>query len=81
MVPIIRRHFSEDAYGNKDMPNLESIIAQLDSYHDDYYLHQHANKILRNKYLAHPPKGYTKHQISTMNEDALICLDMNLKGQ
>lgn len=37
LVPVIRKHFEVDAYGRKDMPNLEKIIYDLENFHDDFY--------------------------------------------
>lgn len=39
LVPIIRKHFRVDAYGRRDMPDLERIICELENFRDDHYIH------------------------------------------
>jgi len=77
MLPVIRKHFKVDAYGRKEMPDLERIIYELESFRDDYYLHLYAEEILRKKFLAHPPKGKSKLEIRRMDVESLIALDMD----
>lgn len=79
LVPVIRKHFKMDAYGRKSMPNLEKIIADLENYRDDYYLHLHAEEILRKRFLKEPPLGMTKAEIRRMNPEEIIAIDMRLK--
>lgn len=76
LIPVIRKHFEVDAYGQKDMPNLIKIIVDLESYRDNHYEKLYAEEVLREKYLKKPPKGKTKADIRRMSADALIDLDM-----
>lgn len=76
LVPVIRTHFKEDAYGRKDMPNLEKIISDLEDFREDHYLHIFAEEVLRKRYMDNPPPGKTKIDICRMTPDALIALDM-----
>lgn len=39
LVPVIRKHFRVDAYGRRDMPDLEKIICELENFRDDHYIH------------------------------------------
>lgn len=78
IIPVVQKHFSEDAYGQKDMPNLERIIFELENYREDYYLHQYAEDVLRKNFLKDPPKGKTKADIYKMTSDDLIALDFSL---
>lgn len=38
LVPVIRKHFKVDAYGRRDMPDLERILCELENFRDDHYL-------------------------------------------
>ncbi len=76
IIPVISKHFEQDGYGNKDGFNLYKLTNDLESYHKDYYIKKYADKELREKFLANPPKGYTKNQIQSMIPDELIDLDM-----
>lgn len=76
LVPVIRKHFSADAYGREDMPNLEKVISDLEHYRDDYYLHIYAEEVLRKRYMENPPPGKTIIDICRMKPEALIALDM-----
>ena len=78
IIPVVQKHFSADAYGQKDMPNLERIIFELENYHEDYYLHQYAEDVLRKNFLKDPHKGKTKADIYKMTSDDLIALDFSL---
>lgn len=79
LVPVIRNHFKMDAYGRKDMPELEKIIYELENFRDDHYLHLYAEEVLRNKFLEHPPIGKTKASIRKMGAEELIALDMEVE--
>lgn len=79
MVPVIRKHFKVDAYGRNDMPDLEKIIYELENFRNDYYLHLHAEEVLRKKFLENPPKGKSKAEIRRMDAEGLIALDMYYK--
>ena len=76
LVPVIKKHFKVDAYGRKDMPNLEKIIYDLENSRDEYYTNLYAEEVLRKKILEQPPIGITKADISKMNTEDLIALDM-----
>lgn len=77
LVPIVRKHFQVDAYGRKNMPDLEKIIYDLENFRENYYLQMYANEKLREKYLKHPPRGKTKSDIQKMSAEDLIGLDMS----
>lgn len=74
MIPIMRKHFTEDSYGNEDMPELDYILVQLDNYRDDYYLGEH----LRERFLDKPPKGVRREKIKKMSHRELIDLGESL---
>jgi hypothetical protein len=76
LIPVSRKHFTVDAYGRKDMPELEKIIFDLENFRDDYYLHLYAEEVLRKKFLENPPQGKSKSEIKRMNAESLIALDM-----
>ncbi len=76
LVPVIRKHFKVDAYGRNDMPDLEKIIFDLESFRDDYYLQLYAEEMLRKKFIKQPPMGKSKTDILRMNAEELIALDM-----
>ena len=76
LFPVIRKHFQVDAYGRKDMPDLEKIISDLENFRDDHYLHIYAEEILRKRFLDHPPLGKTKVEIYRMSAEELVGLDM-----
>ena len=77
LIPVIRKHFDVDAYGHKDMPNLEYILVDLENYKENHYLHLYAEEVLREKFLKNPPHGISKREIRKMNADELISLDMD----
>ncbi|RHN00973.1 hypothetical protein [Dielma fastidiosa] len=77
LVPVIRKHFFVDAYGQKDLPHLEKIICDLENFCDDYYQRLHAEEVLRIKFLEHPPCGKTKADVLRMSAEDLIALDMD----
>ena len=77
LIPVIRKHFTMDAYGRKDMPNLEKIILDLENFRDDYYLHLYAEEVLRKKFSEQPPLGKSKADIRRMSAEGLIALDMD----
>lgn len=79
IIPVIRKHFNEDAYGRKDMPNLEEIICQLENAHEEHQLNEYAEKI-RGEFLQHPPMGKRKSDIQKMSMNELIDLDMHIKN-
>lgn len=76
LVPVITKHFKADAYGRKDMPDLEKVINDLENFRDDHYLQLYADNVLRKRFLENPPQGKTKEDILEMDTDALIDLDM-----
>ena len=76
LIPVMRKHFAVDAFGKKDMPNLEKILCDLESYRDDHYLYEHANTVLRKRFLENPPRGVTKAEILKMSPEDLIAMDM-----
>lgn len=76
LVPVIRKHFEVDAYGRTDMPDLERIIYELESFRSDYYLHLYAEEVLRKKFLECPPHVKSKVEIRRMDVEELIKFDM-----
>lgn len=79
IIPVIRKHFNEDAYGRKDMPNLEEILCQLENAHEEHHLNKYAEKI-REEFLKHPPMGKSKSDICKMNMNELIALDIHIQN-
>lgn len=75
LVPVIRKHFEVDAYGRKDMPDLERIIYELENYRDTHYQRIYADEVLRKKFLEKPPHGKTKADIRRMDAETLIALN------
>ena len=78
MIPIIRKHFKEDAYGNTDGYSFESIINDLENYKENHDNLEYADTILRQQYIAHPPKGLTIKKIQRMSKEDLLDFDINL---
>ena len=79
IIPIIRKYFKQDGYGNKTMPNLEKILFDLEDFRDNYYEHLYADSMLREKYINNPPLGTSKKQIQNMTPDQLISLDIDMQ--
>lgn len=79
MIPIIRKHFKEDAYGNTDGYSFESIINDLENYKENHDELEYADTILRQRYIAHPPKGLTIEKIKKMSKEELLNFDINLQ--
>jgi len=76
LVPVIRKHFKADTYGQEEMPNLEKVILDLEYYREDHDLQIYADEVLRKRFLEKPPLGKTREDILAMSADALIGLDM-----
>ncbi|MBE6569554.1 MAG: hypothetical protein E7658_04980 [Ruminococcaceae bacterium] len=76
MFPVMRKHFSVDAYGRKDMPELERIIYELENFREEHYRHLYADEVLRKKFLKKTPNGKTKSEINRMSTEDLIVLDL-----
>ena len=76
LAPVIRKHFTADAFGRTDMPNLEKVISDLENYREDHYLNLYAETVLRQRYSEKPPQGKTKEDILSMSTDVLIALDI-----
>lgn len=79
IIPIMRKYFKQDGYGNKTMPNLEKILFDLEDFRDNYYEHLYADTILREKYMNNPPLGISKKKIQNMSSDQLISLDLDMQ--
>lgn len=77
LVPVIKKHFNADAYGRKEMPNLEKVINDLENFREDHYLRIYAEDVLRKRFLETPPLGKTKADIYRMSAEELIDLDMD----
>ncbi|SCW39576.1 hypothetical protein SAMN02910400_00611 [Lachnospiraceae bacterium C10] len=75
----IQDFFSEDAYGNKEMPGCERLFYELDSYIEDHNMTEYAETTLRKRFEADPPIGYTKKMIEKMTPDELLDLDRCLQ--
>lgn len=79
LVLVIRKHFNADAFGRKEMPNLEKIINDLENFREDHYLHIYAEDVLRKRFLETPPLGKTKADIYRMSAEELVDLDMDTR--
>lgn len=75
LVPVIRKYFEVDAYGRRDMPDLEKIIYELESFRNEHYLHLYSEEVLRKKFLECPPRGKSKAEIRRMDAESLVELD------
>ena len=79
MIPVVKKHFKEDAYGHKDDYYFESILIDLDVYkewHDDM---EYSDKDLRQSYMENPPKGLTKEKVKKMSKEELFNFEVNLQ--
>ena len=74
MIPVIRKHFEADCFGEKDMPNLYRTAANLESAREDYYI----GESLRESFLETPPKGIRRTRIEKMSTRELIDLGYEL---
>lgn len=72
---ILSRYFKVDAFGSKEMYGLYKIIADLESYKEDYDMQQYADTTLREHFFQHPPMGYSVTQIKKMTANQLLDLD------
>lgn len=79
LVLVIRKHFNADAFGRKEMPNLEKIINDLENFREDHYLHIYAEDVLRKRFLETPPLGKRKADIYRMSAEELVDLDMDTR--
>lgn len=76
IIPVLKKYFNEDGYGQKGLPNIERIIFDLENHRVDYYVSQYANTILREKFIENPPHGFSKEKIRSMSSDELIGLEL-----
>lgn len=79
MIPIIRKYFTEDAYGKKDRYSFESILIDLENYKEQHDELEYADTTLRQRYMEHPPKGLTRDTIAKMSKEALLNFDIDLQ--
>lgn len=79
MIPIIRKYFKKNAYGNDDVLAFESIIIELENYKENHDLLEYADKTLRKKYIDNPPKGLSKADIQSMSSQAILDYDEALQ--
>ncbi len=79
MIPIIRKHFTVDAYGNTDPYSFENIINDLENYKEHHDELEYADTILREQYIEHPPKWIKKEQIEKMSKEDLLNLHIDLQ--
>ena len=79
MIPIIEKHFKEDAYGNSESYYFEGILNDLENYKEHHDEIEYANTELRQRYLENPPKGLTREQIKKMSPEALLDYDIDLQ--
>ncbi len=76
IIPIIKKYFIEDGYGQMGLPNLDKIVFDLENYRDDYYESLYADTTLREKFAENPPHGVTRKKILSMSPEELIRLDL-----
>lgn len=76
IIPIIKKYFVENGYGQKALVDLNKIVFDLESHRDDYYESIYADTILREKFAENPPYGYTRKKILSMSPEELIGLDL-----
>ena len=81
ILPVMFKHYDKDGYGNTDGSSMQKIIFDLENYRDDYYESQHADTVVRKRFMDKPPKGYTKDQIKRMSPDEIISLDLYLQDE
>ena len=79
MIPVMYKHFTENAYGDSESYSFEGILADLENYKENHDELEYADTILREKYIAHPPKGYTPDMIKKMSKEKLLNIDINLQ--
>jgi len=77
IIPVLKKYFNEDGYGQKGLPDIERIIFDLENHRDDHYLSLYADTKLRDKFAENPPKGITREKILLMSPDELFGLDLN----
>lgn len=76
IIPVIKKYFIEDGYGQKGLLDLDKIVFNLENYRDDYYESLYADTILREKFAENPPHGVTRKKILSMSPEELIGLDL-----
>lgn len=80
ILPVIHKHFERDGYGDSKMTECQRIFFELECYYDYNEEENYADNILRKRFLACVPEGYTKRQIEKMSTEELIQIDMKIQA-
>lgn len=72
IIPVLRKYFDEDGYGQKGLPNIYKIIFDLENFIDNYYETLYADTTLRARFAKNPPHGITREEILQMSPERLI---------
>lgn len=80
MIPVMRKNFQENAYGETDKYLFEYILVDLDNYKEQHELLEFADSILRDRYIAKPPKGLTPKMIKKMTAKELLDFEEKLQA-
>lgn len=81
MIPIIRKYFRKDAFGNSDSSAFYGILSELENWKDHHDDLIYADTVIRKKYLDNPPKGLTKSKIEKMSSQDILDYDIGLSYQ
>lgn len=81
MIPIIRKYFKKDAFGNGDSSAFIGILSDLEHWKDSHDDLIYADTVIRKKYLENPPKGLTKDKIIKMSSQEILDYDIGLSYQ
>lgn len=81
MIPIIKKHFKVNAYGQDGPFAFMGIINDLEDYKEQHDMLEYAENVLRPKYIENPPKGLTKTDITKMSSQDILDYDIALQMQ
>ena len=76
MIPIMRKYFKKNAYGEEDAWAFYRIIYDLENYKEYHDELEYADTTLRQYYIENPPKGLSKAQIKNMSSQEIIDFDI-----
>lgn len=76
MIPVVRKYFKKNAYGEDDALAFYRIIIDLENYKEYHDELEYADTTLRQYYIENPSKGLSKAQIKSMSSQEILDFDI-----
>ena len=75
LFAIVTAHFPRNIFGEENAVEDISILNDLGCEREEEKILQSADTILREKYIANPPEGYTSEQIKSLSREQIYAID------